>query len=191
MDKTTLIILLLLFVTLIDFGNAKPATAIDLRKAEGYVAFIVNEEVPSTPIVNTYKCEYCKDTKKIVTGDGRSFTCPHCSPSGEVGVVSECECGCKEENCQCSVAAETSPVIDPVMRKHIKMYTADWCPPCTLFKRREIPKLKDIDIEFVDVDKNPGEPLIPSFHFYKDGKSIHKVTGYQTADQIRALWDAK
>lgn len=90
---------------------------------------------------------------------------------------------------------EVEPESETEEEKENKVYffTASWCGPCQSFKRNELPKLKNANIEIYDIEDNPefynewkkADRYIPLFIFLNtDGKEYYRVTGYQKSSKI-------
>lgn len=84
--------------------------------------------------------------------------------------------------------------------KSILYFTAEWCGPCKSFKDKELPKLKNINIQVYDIDKSKDvyskwkktSNSIPLFIFIgQDGKEYSRIIGYQSAENIIKFWNQK
>lgn len=193
--KSYIIIFLLLAITFLpstsektDYGN--------IYANEGYVAFVVNE-TSSKPLdkdKEETKCE-CGGTGVITHGDGHKTPCP-CGK--------ECKCGSKP--------APPTPEPKPKSRIRILYFTAEWCGPCQQFKRTEIPKLanknmdssliddnKETKMEIVDIDEHEdifnkyrnGRSSIPLFIMLDENdKEVSSLTGSHPYGKILEMWNA-
>ena len=78
-------------------------------------------------------------------------------------------------------------------------FYADWCLPCRMLTPTMEQLAKDyagrVKIGRLDVDKNPDAAVafsvtgIPTLMLFKDGKSVERVVGLQTADALKAVLD--
>lgn len=90
--------------------------------------------------------------------------------------------------------------VKPASQKSILYFTAEWCGPCKSFKEKEMPKLKNINIQVYDIDGSKDiyskwkktSNSIPLFIFIdQDGKEYSRVVGYQSAENIIQFWNQK
>lgn len=180
-----ILVLIIIIIGLTDF-QSKNVYSIDLPRAEGLVAFIVNEYPPNVPMPEPITKCTCNGTKQIRTGDNRILPCP-------------CD------NCTCKKG--TGDLEKP--NKQILYFGAEWCGPCLSFTKNELPKLieegftdnllgENSNIYKIDIDKNPelyrkygrGRPL-PLFIKIENGVEVKYVNNTRfaaTADSVRQLW---
>lgn len=78
------------------------------------------------------------------------------------------------------------------------MFTASWCGPCRTFKIKELPKLKNINIELVDIDDPKNRDTIrqyrrsrniPEFVKVVKDKRMNSKIGYQKAQTIERWYN--
>lgn len=154
------------------------ARKIDIKEAEGFVAFIMNSEVSTSNNVN--ECN-CNGTKELTHGDGHKTPCP-------------CD------NCTCEVS--TTEQAEPVKKNHsldnfyLVKWTAAWCGPCQEWSAKEKAKLEAAGLAITEIDydsnknlaKKYGVSSLPSFHicnkqnqtFYSNGF----IQGYLSSESI-------
>lgn len=110
--------LLLLLLVIIFFPESQKIGSVDqflLHASEGMVAVqycITDFSEGPTPIPDpvtpsVYKCNTCKDTGKVKSGDGIfEFPCPDCQvPKAPEDV---CQCGCNKVGCLCAKSTTTN-----------------------------------------------------------------------------------
>jgi thioredoxin 1 len=78
--------------------------------------------------------------------------------------------------------------------KHIFYFTADWCGPCKKVRPVVQELIKDgysFQIIDVDIEKELVEKFeissVPTFILFKDEKSIKRISGAQTKDQLESF----
>lgn len=78
------------------------------------------------------------------------------------------------------------------------MFTASWCGPCKNFKNRELPKLKNVNIQLIDIDNPKNIDIIrgyrrsrsiPEFVKVVKDKRISSKIGYQKAETIERWYN--
>lgn len=111
--------------------------------------------------------------------------------AGEYDLVGEEDFSISGSNEDFSLATETKHK----KRERVLMFKADWCGPCNLFVRNEIPKLKEVGwtvgdeyshIQYLsDAEAGKyGVGGLPGFVYLIDEKPVGSVTGYMTAKQF-------
>lgn len=198
--KSYIIIFLLLAITFLPSASAEKTDYGNVYANEGYVAFVVNE-TPTKPLdkdKEEAKCE-CGGTGVITHGDGHKTPCP-CGK--------ECKCGKPDP----APPTPTPPAPKPKSRKRMLYFTASWCGPCQWFKKNEIPKLsnknmdsslidddKETKMEIVDIDEHEdlfnkyrnGRSSIPLFVLLDENdKEVSSLIGAHPYDKILEMWNA-
>lgn len=191
----------------VDFDKKQSAVArsIDLREADGFVAFITNDEqeevVEPDDNHTPSQCE-CKGTGYITHGDGHRTKCPcdkcGCSKTKEPE-VSTCQCGCNKEGCECSIEkkVQETPLKEEVFV--IEKWTATWCAPCKQWNAEQKPILEKAgyEVKEMDYDLNSaraqelGITRIPTVVLYKNGVIIEKKVWFMANDIINTINKAK
>lgn len=78
--------------------------------------------------------------------------------------------------------------------KHIFYFTADWCAPCKkvrpiveeLIKDGHSFQIIDVDLE-KELAKNFEISSVPTFILFKNEKSIKRISGAQTKNQLESF----
>lgn len=78
--------------------------------------------------------------------------------------------------------------------KHIFYFTADWCGPCKkvrpiveeLIKDGYLFQIIDVDLE-KELAKNFEISSVPTFILFKNEKSIKRISGAQTKNQLESF----
>ena len=78
--------------------------------------------------------------------------------------------------------------------KHIFYFTADWCAPCKkvrpiveeLIKDGYLFQIIDVDLE-KELAKNFEISSVPTFILFKNEKSIKRISGAQTKNQLESF----
>lgn len=182
----------------VDFTKDKEAIArsIDLKEADGLVAFIVNDshDEPEKPSV---KCE-CGGTGFITHGDGHKTKCPseNCTAKKEEPKAETCQCGCGKEGCACSDSkkkAQETPLKEDVYT--IDKWTASWCGPCKQWQREQAPQLiaagyKVFELDF-DLNNQAAIELqitkVPTAIIRKNGVEISRAPYYLAKDILNFI----
>jgi thioredoxin 1 len=78
--------------------------------------------------------------------------------------------------------------------KHVFYFTADWCGPCKKVRPIVEELIKDgYSFQIIDVDlekelaKNFEISSIPTFILFKNEKSIKRISGVQTKNQLESF----
>jgi thioredoxin 1 len=78
--------------------------------------------------------------------------------------------------------------------KHIFYFTADWCGPCKKVRPIVEELIKDgYSFQIIDVDlekelaKNFEISSVPTFILFKNEKSIKRISGAQTKNQLESF----
>jgi len=78
--------------------------------------------------------------------------------------------------------------------KHVFYFTADWCCPCKKVRPIVEELIKDgYSFQIIDVDlekelaKNFEISSIPTFILFKNEKSIKRISGVQTKNQLESF----
>jgi thioredoxin 1 len=78
--------------------------------------------------------------------------------------------------------------------KHVFYFTADWCGPCKKVRLIVEELIKDgYSFQIIDVDlekelaKNFEISSIPTFILFKNEKSIKRISGAQTKNQLESF----
>jgi len=78
--------------------------------------------------------------------------------------------------------------------KHVFYFTADWCGPCKKVRPIVEELIKDgYSFQIIDVDlekelaKNFEISSIPTFILFKNEKSIKRISGAQTKNQLESF----
>jgi len=86
-------------------------------------------------------------------------------------------------------------VSDSQQRRQIVIVTAPWCVACVRWARTEKPRLiksgwrfNGPAAHFETVGSYPGVGSLPSFVLEIDGKAVKTLVGYQTAENLNALY---
>ena len=78
------------------------------------------------------------------------------------------------------------------------MFTASWCGPCNQFKKYELPKLKNVKINLIDIDDPKNKDIIrqyrrsnsiPEFVKVVKDKRVNSKIGYQKASTIERWYN--
>lgn len=205
MNKLIPVIIIAFFILMnIDFDNKQSAVArsIDLKEADGFVAFIVNDEQQDEKPDDASKCE-CNGTGYITHGDGHKTKCPcdncTCAKKEEPQTESTCKCGCNKEGCTCSIEkkVQETPLKEDIFV--IEKWTATWCGPCKQWNAQEKPILEKAgyEVKEMDWDLNTARAQeleitrIPTVVLYKNGVIIEKKVWFMANDIINTINKAK
>lgn len=206
MNKFIPVLIIAFFILMnIDFDKKQSAVArsIDLKEADGFVAFIVNDEQQDEKPDDDSKCE-CNGTGYITHGDGHRTKCPcdncNCAKKEEPqSEVTTCQCGCNKEECECSIEKK---VQEPPLKEDIfviEKWTATWCGPCKQWNAQEKPILEKAGYEVKEMDWNLNTARaqeleikrIPTVVLYKNGVIIEKKVWFMANDIINTINKAK
>jgi thiol-disulfide isomerase/thioredoxin len=95
---------------------------------------------------------------------------------------------------------QAKEAVDVEIKNKVYFFTASWCGPCQSFKKNELPKLKNVDIEIYDIDENlefygkwkKSSRYIPLFIFLDpEGQEYARLTGYQKSSTIIEMIEDK
>lgn len=179
------ILFIILMVALNTFSLTKKeslsASEWSIYDYEAIVAYAGDSVSNPVPTPKPTDCN-CKGTKRINTGDGRSFPCP-------------CD------NCTCP-KEQGSPRQDEVPKAYL--ITATWCGPCHTFISNEVPKLKNMgytvsnsessNITILDYDKDARcqnwTQSLPAFVVIYKGKII-RSTFPGSANDVDKCYEGK
>lgn len=81
-------------------------------------------------------------------------------------------------------------LIPQAPRERFVVVSTTWCGPCQVLKARELPDLrKAFAVEEVDGDlvKSHGVTSYPTVIFERDGREVWRVSGYTSAETLKAL----
>lgn len=178
-------VLLLLLLLIVFLPSNKPSNVEDkffLHASEGMVAtqvFAVRDLKPEPVKPDTkYKCEKCKDTGEITSGDGiHKFPCPDCN----VPKDTKCKCAenCGREDCKCQ-SQGAKGCVDNTKAEEKKHKYVVWvftqpenCYPCKKWENEVKPELiklglkVDSDAHSDVVEMNPSK-FPTEWNYYKN-----------------------